>query len=354
MNIKFERNTLLAALSRLPGKGDVHLSAADESLCLKTGGDNASYQIYAPAKSTGQGGETMVKRDALAKALKALAREPAELRNPGLALAISQGRTTMVIGGIDPQNYPTMPKMPPAEGQLVSLPKQALMQAIGAVSVAMSADLSRLSICGAHITLRPGVLVAEATDGHRLHRKTVAAEHDAYAEATLHRDGVAALKRFLVGPDPECRFAFGGEFVAVSCDGGTMWVRAIDEKFPDVDKVIPAPSERVLTFDRREMIAALRGVSLFSCSRENTIRLNIKPGSVEIRSDNSIAAGCVVTEIDADWQGEPTACAYNPRYMLDALRLLSGDVVRLDIPDRFTPSVFREDGAALLIMPRRL
>ena len=69
------------------------------------------------------------------------------------------------------------------------------------------------------------------------------------------------------------------------------------------------------------------------------VRVEFEGGTIKLRAENS-GIGRGETSIDADIRGSGGKAAFNPHYLLDALRVADVEVVRVDLTDDSTPAKF--------------
>lgn len=56
----------------------------------------------------------------------------------------------------------------------------------------------------------------------------------------------------------------------------------------------------------------------------------------------------------APYRGEPMVIAFNPAYLEDGLKAISGDIVYLEMRDGLKPGLFHAGNYTYLLMPVRL
>src|SRR5678810_861152 len=90
-------------------------------------------------------------------------------------------------------------------------------------------------------------------------------------------------------------------------------VKLIDAQFPPYEQVIPKEHKKVITVDRSRLIDALRRAQLMS-SETRGVKIAAAKEGITITSDNP-DLGEVREELDADYNAEPVAIGFNPKYM---------------------------------------
>ena len=117
-----------------------------------------------------------------------------------------------------------------------------------AVLPAASKDVTRESLCGIHLTVRDGFIVATATDGHRLHRASVqwvpfeveGGELPPTGALLIPRAGAEAALKAVPAPkrgQAPALATFTAEGFATD-SASVRWVGLDASAFPDADRVI--------------------------------------------------------------------------------------------------------------------
>ena len=127
-------------------------------------------------------------------------------------------------------------------------------------------------------------------------------------------------------------------------DDIALAVKLIDAQFPPYEQVIPKDHKKVITVDRARFIDALRRAQLMS-SETRGVKVAATKEGITITSDNP-DLGEVREELDADYNGEPIAIGFNPKYVVELLGQMASDQITLRARWRARPRARRADSAA--------
>jgi DNA polymerase-3 subunit beta len=284
------------------------------------------------------------------------------MRNNGERAEVVCGGARARIPSLDAQEYPELPPMP-EDG--VQIPADVLATMIHRTQFAIPAEKSVIESrsCGL-LRMTPRNAVMVTTDGHRL----------AYVEAPLSdsvpkqlRD-VLLPKRAAVELARLCREAMIGDtvrmvltdnhlFLAVA--GREMLCRAVEEKFPEFERVLPKSAEHVATIDRQYLMIAVERALQFSDRERRFVRMELKPGELRIIGADQ-GAGESEEEIECSYRGEGFVFGINGGYVLDFLRAVKSAEVELRGNDahsaiEFRPAQDDDDWVyRYIVMPMRL
>jgi DNA polymerase-3 subunit beta len=148
-----------------------------------------------------------------------------------------------------------------------------LAAALGRVSWAMSSEQTRFYLCGVALDVagegEAGRLRACATNGNdlALARMPLPAGAEAMRAIIIPAPAVEYLEKLLKGA--EVIDLTISEAALVAEIGGTVFLtKLIAATFPNFDRVMPEPSERLFTVDAAELVRVTRLASLFSKSEK--------------------------------------------------------------------------------------
>ena len=102
--------------------------------------------------------------------------------------------------------------------------------------------------------------------------------------------------------------------------------------------------------------AAVDRVSAISSEKSRSIKLNLASGSL-ILSASSPEDGSATEELEVSYEGDSLEIGFNSGYLLDIIRQIESDSVRLMLADAASPTIVTEEdeaGALYVLMPMRV
>ena len=276
-------------------------------------------------------------------------------------IEVSSGKSRFKIVGLDPKEFPAMPRPAHERGdrQALTIPSAMLREMIQRTSFAVSSDETRLNLSGIFVE-RPekGKLRMVATDGHRLSMITRAVEGaPAGGGVIIPRKGVMEISKVIEsGDDPVTLTLQGG--VAHAARGSVeLSMRLVEGEFPDYKQVIPEKSTRRLSVGAEPLLAALRRVSIVSSERTRGVKLQIEAGRLEVSSINP-DVGEATDEVAVEYEGESLSIGFNAKYFMDLLSVLpETEKVEIGFNDEVSPGLVHCEGDSdyvYVVMPMRL
>src|SRR5207245_2663423 len=147
--------------------------------------------------------------------------------------------------------------------------------------------------------------------------------------------------------------------VAFRAAGTLVFSRLIEGPYPNYEQVIPRDNDKVATVEKAAMMAALRRMSVVASDQTHRIRLAFAGGAVKF-SVQTPDLGEAQDELAVTYEGEPLEIGFNAMYLLEILKYMPTDEVRLTFkaPERAATAepVGWDDPASYmaLVMPLRL
>ncbi|MBM4370010.1 MAG: DNA polymerase III subunit beta [Deltaproteobacteria bacterium] len=274
------------------------------------------------------------------------------------------GRTHANLMVLDPGDFPTIEKHD--EGEILTIPARVLGDVAARMLPFMSDDPSRMNLNGMLMKLKPspeGVqLTTVATDGHRLailERELPSACLEGEERLVIvHRKGVGELRRLLDdGSEGDALLGLSTGEVFFRSGAATLYVRQIDEEYPNYSGVIPGRFVGELRVNRTELIHAVKIASPIADSHSQGIRMVLARDRVVISGSRS-DLGNVETEIFAEYEGPDLTVGYNLRFLLESLVNVDSEHVTLGLTGHESPSLLRpadeSEKSLFVIMPMEL
>lgn len=242
--------------------------------------------------------------------------------------------------------------------KIATLETSSLSSDFDSVLFAASADTTRPALSGVLVKGEEKGFLLVATDGYRLSLKHTLTEG---ADQTLSLILPSRIFREVVSLKDEGKkmsiYVAKEHNQILFEQGSTLLIgRLIDADFPNYEKIIPQDHSTTVSFDREEMLKAVKMCSIFARESANIIKFSLKKTSIEVSSQTPSLGDNTVT-VDARLTGEENEIAFNARYLLDVLTHVSVDNLSFEMTGPLNPGVFKIEGETSylhLIMPIRI
>ena len=298
-----------------------------------------------------------------AKKLSEIARElpPSPVRIAAAGeqrVTLDCGRAHFKILGLPRDEFPSFPAVKFAESWRVR--SGDLQQLITHTSFAVSTEESRPILNGVLWELRPESMRMVATNGHRLAKMELPIKSSGAPSSDLIVPPKALEQiRRLFPADEELEIARGDNHLGFRSPFTAVFTRLIEGPYPPYDQVIPKDNNRIGIADKAALTSALKRMSVIASDQTHRIRLSFNAALLRF-SVQTPDLGEATDELPIRYSGDPLDIGFNANYLLEILRYMPTDEVRLTFkaPERaatIEPEGWSEPGAYLcLVMPLRL
>ncbi|OGW91312.1 MAG: DNA polymerase III subunit beta [Nitrospirae bacterium RIFCSPLOWO2_12_FULL_63_8] len=277
---------------------------------------------------------------------------------------IQAGRSQFKIVGIAASEFPALPTIE-REGR-VAIPGSGLASLIRKTLFAVGDNDARYILNGLLITLHSSdkkvTMKLVGTDGHRLavaeSDVTQSAGTDLPKEikAIIPRKAAQEIRRLLEEEEGEPLLGFTKNLVTFQKSGLFLTSRVMEGTYPNYQQVIPKESAKKVAIERTALESALRRVAVLSKDKTNAVKVILQNGSITLHT-SSPDVGEATEDLPAQYRGESLTTGFNARYLLDALAVMDGDTVNLEISSPLSPCVLKSDGDPgflCVVMPMKI
>lgn len=330
------------------GKDGVRLSGTDLDIAVST---------LVPAEVDDEGAVTVPARK-LVELVRELPSAAIRVTSSGeQRVNLECGRSRFKLLGIPREEFPNFPPVSFEKSWAVAAGD--LHKLIGHVSFAASTEESRPILNGVLWELRDGRMRMVATNGHRLARMDVPAGGTAASAEVIVPPKALEQVRRLFGPSDELQIARSDNHLGFRSGVTRVFTRLVEGPYPNYEQVIPRENDRTCTAERDAMAAALRRVGVVASDQTHRVRLQFGSGTLRL-SVSTPDLGEAQDELAVSYDGEPLEIGFNATYLLEILKYMPTDEVRMTFkaPERAATvePVGWDDPAAYLclVMPLRL
>ncbi|CBK39790.1 DNA polymerase III, beta subunit [Nitrospira defluvii] len=279
---------------------------------------------------------------------------------------IQSGKSQFKVVGLPSGDYPALPSIE-REG-LTPLAGAGLLELIRKTLFAAGDNDARYILNGLLVSLtttekKTTLLRLVGTDGHRLavaEREvgTPNAKQPAQdIKAIIPKKAAQEMRRLLEeGGDEEPLIGFTKNLMIFRKSGLLLTSRLMEGNYPNYQQVVPKESGKRIAVNRGLLESALRRVSVLSKDKANAVKVSFAPGGMTLFSSNP-DYGEATEELVARYEGEALHTGFNARYLLDALSVMDGESVSLQMDTALSPCLIQEaesPGFKCVVMPIKI
>lgn len=341
----------------LPVLANILLEAEDGAVRLSGTDLDTAVSVRIAAEVAEPGAIT-----APAKKLQEIARElpgSVEVSTQGDTITITSGRSRFRLNGLPRDEFPAFPRVDFEERWRIT--GQEIAQLITHVSFAASTEETRPILNGVLWQLGEREMRMVATNGHRLAKMTLPIEGDAHVPAgdlIVHPKALQQVQK-LFGPEESVEVARSENHLGFRTENVQVFTRLIEGPYPNYEQVIPKDNDKTLVAEKAALNSAVRRMAIVASDQTHRIRMSLG-GAMMKFSVQTPDLGEATEELPVEYQGDPLEIGFNAQYLLELLRYMPTDEVRMSFkaPERAATMepVGNEDTPdyLCLVMPLRL
>jgi len=294
----------------------------------------------------------------LFQVVRELPEEILKFRSEEGSVRIECRGASVKLKSLDPEQFPGFPTIP--SDCLSEVPSQIVAEMIDKVIYAVAAEHVQPNLTGVHVERldESGKVRFVGTDGHRLSLVDREMELDVPKDPSpiVPRRGMLELRRLLSQSD-QAEIGFFEAHMGARIGDSMVYVRLLDAMFPAYKDVIPKFGSNRARAKKEDLLGAVRRASLLSTQAyAPSVLLEMRKGGLKV-SCNNPELGEFMEIIEIDYSGQPTDILFNPRYLVDALSVVSAETAVIEFTDNSSPVVLRDpsdEDFLAVIMPMRL
>ena len=261
------------------------------------------------------------------------------------------------ILGLPGDEFPVLPEIEKSDVYVIKAAdfKSMIRKTVFAVSL----DETKPVLMGELLEIRDGTLVMVAVDGFRLAYCQKTIEQQApNVELILPAKTLNELSKILPGDGDETLSLYiTSKHALIETARFTVVSRVLEGDFIKYEPLFTGDCTTAVAVDRMSLLLSVERASLIA-SRElkkNPIKLQIQDDLLVVSSNTEM--GNVTDEVAVQADGEPMSIAFNPRYLIDALKIIEEELITLHFTTPLSPCVVKGESSEeskYLVLPLRL
>jgi len=350
-------NHAISAKSQLPILSNILIETGQESVKLCSTDLEIGIEVHIQA-TIEESGACTVPAKTFSELINSLTSDSINLQTRESLLEVSNKKTKSVFQTISHEDFP---KLFEDKGEKIAILEGGKIQKdFASVIFSASGDTARPALSGVLVRKEADGFLLVATDGYRLslkHYKVTNVDTTGKASFIIPARVFKELASFKEGDSPIAMYVSQGRNQVLFEQSGTIIVgRLIEADFPQFEKIIPSDFSVTVSFDREELLKAVKIASIFARDSANIVKLSLQKKSITV-SSQSPSVGENTVDVDATLKGEENEIAFNARYILDVLSNVDAKELVFEMTGPLNPGVFKkkDDTSFLhLIMPVRV
>ena len=192
--------------------------------------------------------------------------------------------------------------------------------------------------------IHENMLKVASLDGHRISIRRVELK-EAYEDRKVVVPGktLQEVSKILSGEaDSTVKLFFTTNHIVFEFDDTVVVSRLIEGEYFRIDQMLSSDYETKVTINKREFLDCIdRATLLVKEGDKKPIIINITDEGMELKINSQI--GSMKEDIDIEKEGKDILIGFNPRFLMDALRVIDDETVDIYLVNPKAPCFIRDD-----------
>lgn len=343
---------IVAGKGSLPILQNVLIEAVGKELTLTTTDLDISIKCQVECETVEAGATTLPVKLLFNSIIKAPEGEVTVEIDAREQATIKAANTRYRINGKSKDEFPKMEE--DEDATEYSLTLSVLKEMLRKTHYAASQDDSRRTLRGLLMSFKNEKLTMVATDGRRLAivEKEMEFPKSYEKDIVLPFKAVQELLRMNV-EDGNVKVIASKSRICFVMEGLKIFSKLMEDVYPNYQQVIPTNCSEEIMIDRQLLLDALERTNVMTVNEAQSTRLVFEMNRLQVNSAAS-EIGDARDELAVKYAGEKLEITFNPNYLMDPLRAIDDDEIKLCLKDGQSPAIIRCSIPFLyVIMPLR-
>ena len=283
-------------------------------------------------------------------------------------ILLKSDRGSFNIKGIASDDYPKLPFV--ESGTSLEIDSSSFLKALKMTIFSSSNDESKQLLTGVNFKFKKSILESAATDGHRLavilnndqdlnpqDNSDDLKESDFNLSVTIPTRSLREIEKLVSCKQHENLiklFYDKGQVVFISANQ-IITTRTLEGTYPNYSQLIPDSFSKVFKFNKNSFIESLERIAVVADQQSSVVKINLNDDKNASISADAQDIGNAEELLPVTYSGEKLEIAFNVKYLLEGLRVISSENVLLKCNLSTTPAVLVPDdnitSFTYLVMP---
>jgi len=242
----------------------------------------------------------------------------------------------------------------------ITIKSKDLLNLIESTAFSMSYEETRYNLNGVFIHKNmDGFLEVAATDCHRLAlvRSNDKIDSDDFGIIIPKKTTDEVVKLLKITKFDEITLEVSPRLIKFTIGNVILTSKIIDGIFPEYNNFLPKNNENILIIDAKILADAIDRVSTINHDKFKAVKLNINSVGIEVWSFGQFkdaAKESILLENSCSYSGENLTVGFNPKYLLDILRLFGSELCIIKFKDAFSSVLIEKHNVSnyqFVVMP---
>ena len=283
-------------------------------------------------------------------------------------ILLKSDRGSFNLKGIASDDYPKLPFV--ESGASLDINPSVFLQALKLTMFSSSNDESKQLLTGVNFKFKNQSLESAATDGHRLAVVLTSDGEDSsnlemnnnlnniddYLSVTIPTRSLREIEKLVntkIKEEAIKLFYDKGQVVFISSNQ-IITTRTLEGSYPNYSQLIPDTFSKVFKFERNLLINSLERIAVLADQQSSVVKISVNDDKFASISADAQDIGNAKELLPVFFNCDQIDIAFNVRYLLEGLRVISAENILLKCNLPTTPAVLVPDDQSsftYLVMP---
>ncbi len=272
------------------------------------------------------------------------------------SITITDGSSCFTIMGQNGEDFPTLPEV--QQNEAFTLGQNELRNLIRQTIFSIAQESAKQVLMGEYFEMKADALQVVSIDGYRISFRKSPVSH-AFQEKSVIVPGKTLnelMKILSQEEEDKVHLYFTDKHVLFDLGMATMVSRLIEGEFISYENNFTNDFTTKIIIETQALIQALERASLVSRdNRKTPVKLEMRPNQLILTAKSDM--GSAYEEVPDETEGDEMQIAFNPRYLIEALRAIEDEKVAIRFTGSLSPCIIAPlEGNAYqyLILPLRI
>lgn len=262
------------------------------------------------------------------------------------------GKTVFQIQGLDGEEFSYLPYI--EKNHFITLSQFTLKEVIRQTLFSAAVNDSNKMMCGELIEVHENIAKFVTLDGHRISIRNILLREN-YDDMKVIVPGktLNEISRIISGDnEKEIRIYFSTNHILFEFDNTIVVSRLIEGQYFKIEHMLSSDYELKINVNKNKFLSTIDSATILIKENDHKpIILDIKDGVVKTTVKSS--AGSMDDEIEAIKTGKDLMIAFNPKFLIDALKVIDDEYIDIYMTNSKAPCFIRDsDGNyTYLVLP---
>jgi DNA polymerase-3 subunit beta len=261
-------------------------------------------------------------------------------------------KAKFTIPGKDGEDFSYLPVI--EKNDRITISQFTLKEVIRQTIFSIAANENNKLMTGELFEIKNNILKVISLDGHRIAiRKIVLKESYSDKKVIVPGKTLSEISKILSGETEDMVDIFFAEnHIVFEFDDTVVVSRLIEGEYFRIDQMLSSDYETKVLINKREFLNCIdRAALLVKEGDKKPIIIDISDNSMQLTIHSQI--GSMDEEIDIEKEGKDILIGFNPRFLMDALRVIDDEMISIYLVNPKAPCFIKdeEENYIYLILP---